>query len=230
MKNSGKIFYGLLITILIYICSVIGGYLTKSLTNDFVLAYMMVPLLSFVLSAIAIYGFVSNGVMEFKLTGIKLKYVVLPIIITLVATFLTGALVRIIETLLGLTFPEKNHVSFMTPVQIFFYIFLFGSIAEELLFRGFLQNMLVPLKASGIRLFKMRLSLPVIIGAFLFGFAHFSLLQGMDDLPKISGVVINAIVMGLIAGYYQEKHNNFLFAAIVHLSANFPIVIMAFLS
>ena len=230
MKNSEKILYGLVITILIYILSVIGGHLTKSLTDNFVLAYMMVPLIDFVLSAIAIYGFVSKGILEFRLHGDKLKSFVLPVIITLAATFLTGALIRILLTLGGFNNPEQTHVSFMTPVQILFYIFLLGSIAEEMLFRGFLQNMLAPLKDLGIWPFKMRLSLPIIISALLFGFAHFSLLNGLNSLPNIFRIVMNAIVMGLIAGYYQEKHNNFLYAAVVHMSSNFPIVIIAFLT
>ena len=228
MTDSRKVLAGLALTVLIYVVSVLGAHLTRTLGGNSTLAYMMVPALCFVQSAAAISFCVSRRVMKYRLRGARLRSLVPPILVTLVATFATGVFVRLLEAALGLTYPESTHVSFMSPVQVFFLIFLFGSIAEETLFRGFLQNMLAPLKTSGIRLFRARLSLPVIIGAVLFGCAHFSLLGSLEDLPKIAGVVANATVLGLVAGYYQEKHDNFLHAAVAHLAANLPIVIMAF--
>lgn len=178
------------------------------------------------MAAIAIWGFASRGAMKFQVHRVTLKPSVVAILVTLVATFSTGVASRLLVSVLGVNYPETTQVSFMTPVQVFFFIFIFGSIAEETLFRGFVQNMLAPWRARGIRLLGIRLSLPVIISAILFGLAHFFLLGRLSDMSRVAGVVVNAIVMGLVAGYYQEKYANFSYAALVHMAANFPIVIM----
>lgn len=36
-------------------------------------------------------------------------------------------------------------------------------------------------------------------------------------------IVIFGIILGMIAGYFQEKHNNFTFAFIIHMTANIYI-------
>jgi membrane protease YdiL (CAAX protease family) len=226
MTDSKKVLPGLAIGIAIHLVAVISAHLVGSVTDDSVLAYMMVPLVDFVLAAIAIWGFASMGAMKFEVRRVTLKPSAVAILVTLVATFSAGVASRLLVSVLGFNYPETTHVSFMTPVQVFLLIFIFGSIAEETLFRGFVQNVLAPLKAWGIQLLGIRLSLPVIISAILFGFAHFSLLGRLSDMPQVAGVVLNAIVMGLVAGYYQEKHANFSYAALVHMAANFPIVIM----
>jgi membrane protease YdiL (CAAX protease family) len=226
MTDSKKVLSGLAIGISIHLIAVVSAHLVKSITANSVMAYVTVPLVDFVLAAAAIWSFVSKGAMQFQVRRVMLKPSVVAILVTLVATFTMGVASRLLVTVLGFTYPQTTQVSFMTPLQVFLFIFVFGSIAEETLFRGYVQRMLAPLKASGMQVLQVRLSLPVIISAVLFGLAHFSLLGRLSDMPHVTGIAANATVMGLVAGYYQEKYDNFSYAALVHMAANFPIVIM----
>ena len=64
----------------------------------------------------------------------------------------------------------------MSPLQVFIFVFIYASIAEEILFRGFLMNILKPLKIKGISILKRKISVPVIISAFAFGLGHLILI------------------------------------------------------
>ena len=80
--------------------------------------------------------------------------------------------------------------------------------------------MLSPIKSYGISLFNIRLSLPVIISGILFGLMHFAIIATGASFSFVIQIVISGMFLGMIAGYYQEKYNNFTFAFIVHLTAN----------
>ena len=80
--------------------------------------------------------------------------------------------------------------------------------------------MLYPIKSYGINFFRSRLSLPVIISGILFGLMHFALIGTGASFSFTIRIVIFGMFLGMIAGYFQEKHNNFTFAFIVHMTAN----------
>lgn len=103
---------------------------------------------------------------------------------------------------------SESHFAFdiMSPLQIFLYIFILASIAEEVLFRGFLQNILKPLQNKGIKIFKRHISLPVIVAALAFSLVHLILITSGAGAYFIFRTLVFAFVLGLIAGYYQEKH------------------------
>ena len=115
---------------------------------------------------------------------------------------------------------EHPATSSMSILQRLIFIVILASLSEELLFRGFLQNMLNTIKSYGINLYKIRLSLPVIISGFLFGLMHFALIETGANFNFVIQIVIFGIILGMIAGYFQEKHNNFTFAFIIHMTAN----------
>ena len=115
-----------------------------------------------------------------------------------------------------------------TPLQTFLFIFIYASLAEEMLLRGFLQNILSPLSVRGIRVFRQKLSLPVIISAVVFGLIHLILLTTGASGLFVTRIVIFTTVLGLFAGYYQEKHNNFTHAVIVHMAGNLMGLVAAF--
>ncbi len=117
----------------------------------------------------------------------------------------------------------------MSITQQLLFIVILASLSEELLFRGFLQNILSPLKSYGIRLFNLRLSAPVLVSGGLFGLIHFALVSTGASLTFVILIVLSAIVVGLIAGYFQEKNNNFSYAFIVHLTANLAGLIISIL-
>ena len=118
----------------------------------------------------------------------------------------------------------------MSPLQVFLFIFIYASVAEEVLFRGFLQNILKPLKNKGIKLFKRHISVPVMISAVAFSLAHLTLIASGANNFFIVRILIFTAVLGLIAGYYQEKYENNAYAIIVHMGGNFMGLIAALLS
>jgi membrane protease YdiL (CAAX protease family) len=138
--------------------------------------------------------------------------------------FLTAVVVNITLTVLTMAAGAKPEahplLGASTPLQTFLFIFIYASLAEELLLRGFLQNFLHPLNVRGIRLFKRTLSLPVIIGAVAFGLLHLILFTTGAGALLVVRIVIFTTILGLFAGYYQEKHNNHAYAIIVHMAGN----------
>ena len=107
-----------------------------------------------------------------------------------------------------------------TLLKYFLSVLIFASTAEELLFRGFLQNYLRPLTDKGFNLFRRRISLPVLISALTFSSAHLILLTAGVGTLFVIRMLIFAFILGLIAGYYQEKHDNNIFAILVHMAGN----------
>jgi membrane protease YdiL (CAAX protease family) len=105
----------------------------------------------------------------------------------------------------------------MTPLQVFIFVFIYASIAEEVLFRGFLMNLLKPLNTKGITIFKRKISLPVILSAVAFGLAHLILIISGVGFFFLIKIVLFTTSLGVVAGYYQEKYDNNAYAIIVHM-------------
>lgn len=60
----------------------------------------------------------------------------------------------------------------------------------------------------------------MLISALAFGFAHLILIAlGVGALFLIRMVLFTSVV-GLIAGYYQEKYDNHAYAIMVHMAGN----------
>ncbi len=98
-------------------------------------------------------------------------------------------------------------------------IWLLASIIEEIFYRGFLQTFMNPLKDYGIKLKKIYLSLPVLAAAIMFGLMHFCLIGIMPD-RIVYFIVINAFILGIIAGYFREKTGSLIPAIGVHIGFN----------
>ena len=73
------------------------------------------------------------------------------------------------------------------------------------------------------------MSLSVILSGILFGLIHFAMLQTDASIDLVIQVVISAVFLGIIAGYYQEKYANFSYALIVHISGNMFGLILSLL-
>lgn len=104
--------------------------------------------------------------------------------------------------------------------HIVLFIWLYASICEEIYTRGLIQGYLKPLANHAIVVFKIRLSLPVIIGAAYFSLIH--LMAFAASLNPITLIVflIIAFVLGMIAGYQLEKTGSLIPAIIVHMMFN----------
>ena len=118
----------------------------------------------------------------------------------------------------------------MTPLQVFLFICILASVAEEVLFRGFLQNILKPLQAGEIKFCKRYISVPVMIAALAFSLAHLILIASGAGAYFIFRTLAFTFVLGLIAGYYQEKYDNNAYAILVHMSGNLLGLITALLA
>lgn len=222
MKNINKIVYGIFLTAVIFLTAIIIGSKilvhNKFFTDTFVTHTVML-----LLSILLIILMRKN--LSYRISLPKFKNVIKPIVIGIVITILINILMSIITKLVGGKIEVHPLLSKMNPLQAFIFIFIYASIAEEMLFRGFLMNFLKSLTLNGITLFKRKVSFPIIISALAFGLAHLILIRtGVGSLFLVR-IVLFATCLGLIAGYYQEKYDNNSYAIIVHMSANFLGVI-----
>ncbi|MEO8148231.1 MAG: type II CAAX endopeptidase family protein [Bacteroidia bacterium] len=226
MKNNQRITFGLVITIAIFLTS-------KFVSSKIHLNSEWIPDTFISLSIILLLSVIAICVMrkdlDYKISFPKLNTVIKPIVIALVATILINILMTLVTKLAG--GKDELHPAFlkMSWKQIFVFVFIYASIAEEILFRGFLLNSLKSLKPIGVTFFKRRINLSVIISALAFGSAHLTLISTGVDSLFVMRIVLFATCLGIIAGYYQEKYDNNAYAIIVHMSGNSIAVIGSFL-
>ena len=217
MNNNTQVTYGLLITIAIFLIAAFAGNLIN-LNHPFILNSFVTHTTMLLLSIVVIYSFKKR--VNYKICIPKLRTIFKPILFGLLATVVVNVFMAAITG--GLDGNQEAHplIAKASPIQVFLFIFIYASIAEELLFRGFLMNILQPLKTKEINILKRRLSLPVIISAVAFGLAHLILITAGASGLLILRVVVFTTVLGLIAGYYQEKYDNNAYAIIVHMAGN----------
>ena len=169
-----------------------------------------------------------KSLMTYNISIPKFKTIIKPIIYAFVATIVINVLLTLLTKIAGGKIEVPSALSKLKPLQVIIFIFIFASIAEELLFRGVLLNFLTPLRETGIIIFKIRLSLPIIISALAFGAAHLVLIFSGVSFFFILRIIIFTISLGLMAGYYQEKYDNNIYAIIVHATGNILAVIASF--
>ena len=221
MKNTTKSLMGILITIFIFLISIVITKLIK-IPVGFIPSSFISHSIQLVLSALLIYYFSSKGLLVFKIKPIKIRHLFVAILTAIVAFVAVNILATIVFkilniSLLGTINPFLN----FSPIQGFLFLFIYASIAEELLFRGFLLNMLTSYTTNGIRLFKIKISISAIISGVLFGLAHLVLLYTGASVAFVLRIVLLTTTIGIIAGYYQEKYeNNTLVAIVVHMTIN----------
>ena len=217
MKNNEQVLYGLVITIVVFAISTVTGR-ELHLNIDFLPNSFVTDSVMLLLSIIAIYTF--RKYVDYKISVPEFKKIIKPILLGVLATIVVSILMAIITKIFNGKIEAHPLMLKMSPLQVFIFIFIYASIAEEILFRGFLMNILKPLKMKGISVLKRKISVPVIISAFAFGLGHLILITtGVGGLFLLK-IVVFTIVLGLIAGYYQEKYGNNAFAIIVHMSGN----------
>ena len=107
----------------------------------------------------------------------------------------------------------------LTKLQTVLFVWIYASICEEALTRGLLQGLLSPLSRFGASFRgKLRLSVPVILSALFFGGMHAILVGAIGG--AVVGVVIFAVLLGLVAGKYRERTGSLVPAIIVHALFN----------
>jgi membrane protease YdiL (CAAX protease family) len=221
MTNSAKTTLGIVITILIYSISVLMGKVVK-IPIDFIPSAFMNQFVMLTLSGISIYYFQSKGLLNFSIKPVKIKLIlktILTAVIVFIAVSITASIA--IKIICGDIPKGPNPFMKYTPLQYFIFLAIIAPITEEYLFRGFLLNMLEPLKSKGIKLFRIKLNVSVLISGVLFGMAHILILTSGADLPFVFRILFFTTIVGIMNGYLQEKHeNNTLVPIIAHITIN----------
>jgi membrane protease YdiL (CAAX protease family) len=219
MKNSERVIWGILLTIIVFLISTFAGK-NFSLNNEFIPDTFITNTLMLILSIGLIWGLRKH--VNYKISLPRFKKTLRPILFGLLTAITVNVIMSIVEKTLGAKTIESHSAhSAMSPLQFFIFIFICTPIAEEVLFRGFLQNILKPFKIKGIKIFKKHVSVPVIISAIVFGLVHLIVIISGSGTLFVIRTVVFATTLGLIAGYYQEKYNNNAYAIIVHMASNF---------
>ena len=134
-------------------------------------------------------------------------------------TFLSIFGILFLLDIVIVTESESDFFSNM-PIKNLLTILLINCLGEEFLFNGFLQNYYSNFKTIRFKVFEINISYPVLISGLLFGIMHFAIITtGVIFLSALK-VVLSAIIVGLIAGYYYEKYNSLSIAIIIHFISN----------
>lgn len=232
MKKSTRLILGIFLTLIIFGLGTIAPSLF-SINNEFIPRSFFTHTTMLVFSLITIYIFTKNGNFKFQFQKVKFKYYIYAILITILAIPITHILITIILKIFGFQIDPSGNgftpTAGMSSLQILLFIFIWASICEEFLFRGFTHNFFEPLKSIGFRINKhIFISLPVMLSGILFGLAHLILLTSNASGPIIFRTVIYASMLGFITSYFQEKHKSILPAIVIHMTGNLPILIMSF--
>lgn len=212
-----RLLVGLLLTALAYFVSMFVGHqwhLNSSILADSVIGHATMLVLSVVLIL------VFKKQVYYRIAMPRFKQVLKPIALGFLCAVVINVALSIITKIISGSVQNHPLMEDTTLLKTFLSVFILASIAEELLFRGFLQNYLRPLNDKGFTLFKRRISLPVLIGALTFSLAHLILLASGAGTLFIIRILVFTFVLGLVAGYYQEKHDNNAFAILVHMAGN----------
>ena len=231
MKKSKLIILGISTTIVIFIISIFAGHYIQ-LPINFLAESFETHATMLLLSLIAIFLFKNQKLLSFPNKKFQFKHIWKPILFMILGFIIIQILVTVILLPFGLK-SESNKlqgaIAELKPIEVFLFVVILASVAEEFLFRGFLQNILSPLKPKGIKIFKIKISLPVIISGIIFGLAHLILLTTGAEISFVIRTVFYTITVGLIAGYFYEKYDNILYAIITHSVANIPALIATLL-
>ena len=122
--------------------------------------------------------------------------------------------------MLGLGGSGNPMAKSLTLPQIILMVFIFSSIIEEIFTRGFLQSHLSVLSGRSIRLFLIRIELPVFISGLIFACMHFSLLLMGVDRITMTVIFFFTFFVGLIAGYIRQETGSLIPAILAHMLAN----------
>ena len=217
MKKNEKIAYGLIITIIIYLIATYFGKMFE-LNNEFISPSFVLHSIMLGLSIFCILVFKKN--LNYRISLPKFRKILRPILFGILVTIIANVTISIITKVVGGSLEEHPLLSTMNAFQIFTFVFLYASIAEEMLFRGILLNFLEPLKAKGFNFLKRKISLSVIISALAFGLGHLILIFTGVNSAFLIRIVLFTTILGLVAGYYQEKYDNNAYAIIVHMAGN----------
>jgi membrane protease YdiL (CAAX protease family) len=155
-----------------------------------------------------------GGLTAYGFRGVHPKRLLAPALVGSAAGIVMALAVRVTPA------ADLDVAADLTLFQVIAVIWISASIAEEVLTRGLVQGFLEPLKGYGLRVFRLRLSIPVIVGAVFFGLMHLALLSTGAAAAAVVTIALFAVVLGLVAGYYRESTGSLWPAILVHFLFN----------
>ena len=168
------------------------------------------------------------GRLKFKEYGFRLPGSFRPI-----PGIITGILLGAVATILAVLLPGEGEQNMpgqdMSFFEVILFIWIYASLAEEVLCRGLIQGYLNPFNNYRLTLLSVKLSLPVITGALFFALMHLALLTTGVSIWPVVIIVIFALLLGLMAGYQLERTSSLLSAVLIHMSFNMGGSIAEFL-
>ena len=221
-----RLIIGLLLTFSVSAVAVVLRNVVK-LDSEFFPSFALSGFIILVLAIVLIVAF--RNQLDYRIAVPKFNQIWKPVLFGLLTTLVLNILTGIITTVLNGKIEGHPAVMRASVLQYVLFIFILAPVAEEHLFRGFLQNYLKPLGDKGITVFHRRISLPVLIAALAFSLSHLGLLASGVGSAFMIRTALFTFVLGTIAGYYQEKYNNIVPAILVHMAGNLlgmlPIVL-----
>ncbi len=142
-------------------------------------------------------------------------------VMVLLSTFgiIAAIVVVVVSQHISPTPKKMNPTSDMRGRIIFFIVIvLLASIAEETLFRGFLQNILDNTLLLAIDLGWFSITSGAIVSAIVFGMIHIAPAKQMG--ASVPVLVLSAAILGLIAGISLTISGSILLPIIIHIEFN----------
>ncbi len=104
--------------------------------------------------------------------------------------------------------------------RVFFFVIivLLASISEELLFRGFLQNILDNTLFLALDFFGVQVTSGAVVSAFAFGLIHIAPAKQMGS--SIPVLTVSAIILGFLAGLSLTLSGSLILPIIIHIEFN----------
>lgn len=220
-KNpSVQIVKVLLLSLLIFFLSGISSeFLTKFTHFSEVVEdeYFQIFLLLFsiVFSLLFSKGMLSHYGFKIPIKGYYFKIALIILAIETISSICLSFI-----TIDGAAHFASNYTFFRTVLSIW----IIASVSEEVFTRGFVQSYLHDFTDKGITIFRIFISLPVIVGACVFMAIHIPLImEGIDHVLYIL-ILLSTFTLGIVAGYFREKTGSLLPAIFAHMCANiFPM-------
>ena len=212
-----RLLIGLLLTFSVTAVAVVLRNVVK-LDSEFFPNFALSGFIILVLAIVLIVAF--RNQLNYRIAVPKSNQIWKPVLFGLLTTLVLNILTGIITTALHGRIESHPALRNASVLQFVLFTFILAPVAEEHLFRGFLQNYLKPLGDKGITVFHRRISLPVLIAALAFSLAHLGLLASGVGTAFMIRTVLFTFILGTIAGYYQEKYNNIVPAILVHMAGN----------
>ena len=196
------------------------GFIKRFINLHELVSGSLIVQFSMLLIAILLIIIIGKGKFsEFGFKGAKISIILKAILVAFVTSLVLFVLNAVHMVKTNPSIATGGSFLGNSFLQNIIMVWIIASSVEEIFYRGFLQTFMAPLKDYGIKLKKIFISIPVIAAAIMFGLMHFCL---WDIIPHrmVYFIIINATVLGLIAGYYREKTGSLIPAYFVHLTFN----------